>query len=512
MEEALGDFQEIDAREVTKTQHEEWEEFLTGDQRQDKFLWKNPAENKDHWDAKNKVVFNIADQVLKALSYLYVGGVSRQVGDPDLEHEPADEVFKHIWRRNSMDYLMRDAMYWTRLFGRTAIEIRWQGPSLVRYLLRMPYQLDVLQNPDDPEAVDAVRICVNKKYVDDGKDAQRPVYRYHVWTRADTKHVDFAIVEDDAAVEDSQKRLPLTDLPVVFPASRLPHGEFWIDGLGVGLIWQNRVINKLNTELGHMALMLHGQPVAKNCDIKFLGPDTIAQIRSTNDGTGEGEADFDIVNPNSQLNLFVDVIHEFLEELAVSYSLPREYLTKLKSSAESGVAIMAKRLALRDDRQEQESIWRAAEEDLFRKSLEVARAHGDNAAEDLVGWGTMGEAASPIAMGQIDPQIPFSIRFPEHKEALAAQDQVLDEKHRLDIGVSTPLDILRERQPELTQKQAEAKLAAAQQEKQARFQAAQDQARQGFLQQENAKPNPFQKAGDEDEEGEEEEEQQPPGK
>lgn len=524
---ALRDFQETDiSLDIDKQHWEYWEEFLTEDQTTSTFLKKNPGENEDHWDAKQKITFNVADQVLRALSYVYVGKVLRRAGDPDNEQEPVDKLFQSIWKRNRMDFFMHQVCYWTRCFGRTAVELRWIAPSTVRYILRMPYQIDVLQNKDDPEAVDAVKICVNKQWIDEteSKGHGHYVYRYHIWTRADEETVEFAITERDAAsseedleeLEDGKriKRLKLDDLPFVFPSSRLPIGLFWTHGIGEALYNQNKVLNKLNTELGHMMMFLHGQPVATNCEVHAVGPDSIVQIGNPSQ-MGGGEApdnvSFDIVNPNTQLNVFVEALRELYEQLALSYSLPRDYFTKVQSSAESGVAIMAKRLALRDDRHEQEAIWRAVEDEIFRKTILLGQAHDDTKADEAINWGADGEDVPPIALGSIDPQTPFEIHFPQWKEQTTGQDRVLDEKHRLEIGVATPLDILRERHPELTQAQAQKRLQKAQEAKQERIQGMQGAARDGFLQDLKAKDaeNPIAQLAAEREKREQEQAQEP---
>ena len=110
----------------------------------------------------------------------------------------------------------------------------------------------------------------------------------------------------------------------------------------------------------------------------------------------------------------------------------------------SGISLMIKDLERTEDYQDDLALWKMYEEDLYRVERLIASSFGVS----------------------LPPQSGFGLDFKEPEYPKTVQDQILWDKHRLELNLIDETELLLEYNNDLTQEQAELIIASNKQRNQ----------------------------------------------
>ena len=364
---------------------------------------------------------NITRKFINKMSRIYTIGATRNAGDKyDGLSVLKPARMKHIERM-------------TRLVGTIATRVLWNegGSSPIDnvspYFDYRPIYFFHVFFGDDPFIPSAISYPMLQP-VEDASQVQKLHYAY--WDAERYVHMD----EDGNILDEIPHNYGV--LPFVFTHRENQTDSFYVEGAN-DLINANEHCNIALTEMQlGLRFQMFGQPVMTGAEMgnnQRTGSDVTLELP-------EG-ANYQIVAPQGNVTEVIDNVKFLIELVAQNNHLWVQWAEQ-GGEVPSGVSMMIKDLERTEDYQDDLALWRMYEEDFYRVERQIARSFGVNL---------------PSEMG---------IDFKEPEYPKTTQDQILWDKHRLELNLIDEIGLLMEYNQDLTLEQAELTIASNKQRNQ----------------------------------------------
>lgn len=364
---------------------------------------------------------NLTRKIINQLAMVYLEDARRSVGDGN---ERDAEIFHEIERTCWHGAKMKLANRYAKLLGVVMLRPVWRNGSMDLDVVT-PDILDV-QVGDTPEDLQAVMVT---HYPDSGKQDEMT---YSLWTAGEFKRLDYR--GQVIATEPN----PYGVIPFVPVWNRVPTDSFWIPG-GDDLVALQEAFNEKLTDLLYVLRMQGfgvGYVKGMRGELTSVDPGTFFNLPA------DGEMGFAKTNaPVADTLAALDFI---LKQAAVSNGLPAASLTTDPTN-ESGAARIAGNRELEEMRRDDCELFRAYERRLFRLMRTVWNAHNPGR--------------------KISEKADLVVDFFDVKPSIAPDKQADQWERLLEMGVISPVDIIMERNPDLSREEAKARLIEIQDEK-----------------------------------------------
>lgn len=314
-----------------------------------------------------------------------------------------------IYRALNADVVLKRASRLTKLLKTTALQVQWKGngPALA---VITPNILDVVA--DDPE--NPTRIIVTHTGAK-ATDTEYSDWTATSYTRRDHRGHPIRVPGNPGRVN------PYGVLPFVPLFDTLPDDEFFLPG-GDDLITTQEAINIALANLWRsVELQAHGQAWATGLpagEALNVGPDRAITLPEN--------GRFGYATPNAPIRDMLEAIQFAMRQLAATNDLSADVFD-LDRSSESGAAKHVEQIDLREARQDDIALWRTYEARLWEVLKVVVNTHAP---------GTIPEGAT------------LAVDFAEMQENLSETERLTNARTKVDLGVWSPVDVLRSENPD----------------------------------------------------------------
>ena len=358
---------------------------------------------------------NITRRFINKMSRIYTIGANRNVNDKydDLTIMKSTRM-KHIERM-------------TRLCGTIATRVVWnEGDNSPYYDYRPIYFFHVFFD-DDPFVPTAITYPILQP-VEDSSKVEKLHYAY--WDAEKYISMD----EDGNVIAEIPHSYGV--LPFVFTHRENQTDSFYVEGAN-DIINANEHINIAMTEMQlGLRFQMFGQPVMSGAEMgnnQRTGSDVTLELP-------EG-ATYQIVAPQGNVNEVIENV-KFLVELVAQNNHLWVQWSEQGGEVPSGISLMIKDLERTEDYQDDLALWKMYEEDLYRVERQIASSFGVSLPSEL------------------------GLDFKEPEYPKTVQDQILWDKHRLELNLINEVGLLMEYNNDLTDEQAELIIAGNKQRNQ----------------------------------------------
>ena len=356
---------------------------------------------------------NITRKFINKMSRIYTIGANRNAGDKYEELTILKSArMKHVERM-------------TRLVGTIATRVVWnEGDAqmgIAPYIDYRPIYFFHVFFHDDPFVPTAISYPILQP-VEDSSKVEKLHYAY--WDAE--KYIS---MDEDGNVIDE---IPHTYgvLPFVFTHRENQTDSFYVEGAN-DIINANEHVNIAMTEMQlGLRFQMFGQPVMVGAEMgnnQRTGSDVTLELP-------EGST-YDIVSPQGNVEGVIENI-KFLVELVAQNNHLWVQWSEQGGEVPSGISLMIKDLERTEDYQDDLALWRMYEEDFYRVERKIASSFG---------------VSLPTELG-------LDFKEPEYPKTV--QDQILWDKHRLEMNLVNEVGLLMEYNQDLTQEQAELTIAS----------------------------------------------------
>lgn len=367
------------------------------------------------------VLVNIVKKVVKNLATVYLQDAARQV---DGSKRDAD-IYSSIEDSAALPIKMKLANRYSKLLGTILLRPVWRNGKMDLDVLT-PDILDVITG-DCPEDLQAVLVTI---FDDSGKANE---IQYSLWTPQDVQRLDYR-----GHVISSEPN-PYGALPFIPVFSQPPTSDFWLPGANDLIVVQD-AINKRLTDLFY-TLHFQGSAVAyikgSKDNKRFSQPHSTVDI-----GPGSvlflpenGEVGF--ASPDAPTDSSLAAVEFLMKQAAVTNGLSAAAMS-LTPTQESGISKLVGNAELEEQRRDDIALFARYEEQLFQIFRTVWNAHNP------------GQEMSSSASLRVD--------FYDPKPTVTATEQIKEWSGLMELGLMSPVDVLIERNPDLTRDMAKAKL------------------------------------------------------
>ena len=219
-------------------------------------------------------------------------------------------------------------------------------------------------------------------------------------------------------------------LPFVFTHRENQTDSFYVEGAN-DIINANEHVNIAMTEMQlGLRFQMFGQPVMTGAEMgnnQRTGSDVTLELP-------EG-ATYDIVAPQGSVEGVIDNV-KFLVELVAQNNHLWVQWAEQGGEVPSGISMRIKDLERTEDYYDDLALWKMYEEDFYRVERRIASSFGVSLPDDL------------------------NLDFEEPEYPKTGQDQILWDKHRLEMNLIDEVGLLLEYNNDLTQEQAELRIAS----------------------------------------------------
>ena len=357
---------------------------------------------------------NITRKLINKMSRIYTIGANRNVND---RYESLTTLkstrMKHIERM-------------TRLCGTIATRVVWNEGETPYYDYRPVYFFHVFFD-DDPFVPSAITYPILQP-VEDTSKVQKLHYAY--WDAEKYVSMD----EDGAIIAEIPHNYGV--LPFIFTHRENQTDSFYVEGAN-DIINANEHINIAMTEMQlGLRFQMFGQPVMVGAEMgnnQRTGSDVTLELP-------EGST-YDIVAPQGNVAEVIENI-KFLVELVAQNNHLWVQWSEQGGEVPSGISMMIKDLERTEDYQDDLALWKMYEEEFYRVERQIASSFGVSLPADL------------------------GLDFKEPEYPKTVQDQILWDKHRLEMNLIDEVSLLMEYNQDLTIEQAELTIASNKQRNQ----------------------------------------------
>jgi len=357
---------------------------------------------------------NITRKFINKMSRIYTIGANRNVNNKYDELTVLKSArMKHVERM-------------TRLCGTIATRVVWNEGETPYFDYRPIYFFHVFFD-DDPFVPSAITYPILQPVRDTSKVGEM---EYAYWDKDKYVHMD----ENGNILNEIPH--DYGTLPFVFTHRENQTDDFYVEGAN-DLINTNEHINIAMTEMQlGLRFQMFGQPV-------MVGAEMGNKQRTGSDVTLElpEGATYDIVAPQGSVEGVIENI-KFLVELVAQNNHLWVSWAEQGGEVPSGVSMMIKDLERTEDYQDDLALWKMYEEDFYRVEKSIASSFNVTLPEDL------------------------GLDFKEPEYPKTVQDQILWDKHRLELNLIGEVELLMEYNNDLTQEQAELTIASNKQRNQ----------------------------------------------
>jgi hypothetical protein len=322
-----------------------------------------------------------------------------------------------FYRASNADVVLKRASRLTKLLKSCALQVGYKDGAPTLNIIT-PNILDVIA--DDPS--NPTEYLITHK----ASKAQHVTYSH--WTPSTYQRLDYRgqplpISSNPDGVN------PYGILPFIPLHDTLPDDQFFIPG-GDDLIEGQEAINVALTNLWQsVELQAHGQPwVTGAAGSKPLelgitggpafGPDRMIYLPEN------GRMGY--AAPNSPIKDILEAIQFSARMLTATNDLSADVLD-LDRRSESGAAKHVEQIDLREARQDDIALWRTYEARLFNVLRTVINTHQPGAIPDSA---------------------KVSVDFAEMQESLSETERLINARTKFDLGVWSPVDVLRSENPD----------------------------------------------------------------
>ena len=351
---------------------------------------------------------NICRRFINKMSRIYTIGATRNAGD----------------KYNSLTILksarMKHIERMTRLCGTIATRVVWSEGETPYFDYRPIYFFHVFFD-DDPFVPSAITYPMLQP-VEDSSKVERLHYAY--WDAEKYVSMD----EDGNVIAEIPHNYKT--LPFVFSHRENQTDSFYVEGAN-DIINANEHINIAMTEMQlGLRFQMFGQPVMVGAEMgnkQRTGSDVTLELP-------EGST-YDIVAPQGSVEGVIENIKFLVELVAQNNHL---WVTWAEQGGEvpSGISMMIKDLERTEDYQDDLDLWRMYEKEFYRVEQKIASSNGVSLTDDL------------------------GLDFKEPEYPKTVQDQILWDKHRLEMNLVNEVGLLMEYNQDLTLEQAELTIAS----------------------------------------------------
>lgn len=438
---------------ATITEREFWSTLLgwaEGDQVD--FVPPLHGESDQHWLEKPRYAPNLVGAAVRKLSYLYNIEPNRTMLAGETEQKWASEK---IWNFDcGLSAVLDEAMDSVRLTAMSmaygfyvpdqtvsTFATSWRNVETnsdedgIAFLEVTRDHFVHLADRDDARKVDSILVFVQTQIRDSGRDDKtHAVEVFHYWddqffavlehrtsSGAVSGSWQIMLLDGQEFAEHGYGVAPFVPLTTKVTSTRIPN---WGLG-GRDLIPNAEALSRLWTEMIHSALLSRGQPWVKG-EVEgplFLAPDGWLHL------AGDANSAAGILTPGANLNGILSVLVAAMDAFALSLGVPSDTFKLSRREVQSGIAILAERAELQDDRKK---ISRAAlkwERDLHRLAAKIYNA-----------------SRGTTFIGKVD------VQFREAAPVLTSEQNLAKATALFDRGLADDEDIIREVNPDLSEK------------------------------------------------------------
>ena len=354
------------------------------------------------------VEVNITRRFINKMSRIYTIGANRNVNDQYTALTVMkDARMKHIERM-------------TRLCGTIATRVLWVDGDESSFDYRPIYFFHVFFD-DDPFMPSAITYPILQP-VEDASMPGKMEYAY--WDAEKYVHMD----ENGSIIDEIPHSYGV--LPFVFTHRENQTDSFYVEGAN-DIINANEHINIAMTEMQlGLRFQMFGQPVMVGAEMgnkQRTGSDVTLELP-------EGSS-YDIVAPKGNVEGVIENI-KFLVELVAQNNHLWVQWSEQGGEVPSGISLMIKDLERTEDYQDDLALWKMYEEDIYNVERQIASSFG---------------VSLPAELG-------LDFKEPEYPKTV--QDQILWDKHRLELNLIDEVNLLKEYNNDLTNEQAELIIAS----------------------------------------------------
>jgi hypothetical protein len=322
-----------------------------------------------------------------------------------IDQEAGDRIYKAL----NADVILKRASRLTKLLKTCALQVAWDGTGPALRIVT-PNILDaVAADPERPE-----RILVTHRA------AREQDVTYSDWTAANYVRRDYRGAA--IAVPGNPGRVnPYGALPFVPLFDRHPDDAFFLPG-GEDLIEAQEAVNVALSNLWRaVELQAHGQAWATGIpagEAVRVGPETAVTLPV--------DGKFGFAAPNAPIAEILAAIEFVMRQVAATNDLSADVFD-LDRSSESGAAKHVEQIDLKEARLDDIALWRTYEARLWELIKLVVNVH---------------------APGTIPTAATMSVDFAELQENVSERERLEAARSRLDMGVWSPVDVLRAENPD----------------------------------------------------------------
>ena len=357
---------------------------------------------------------NITRKFINKMSRIYTIGATRNVNDKYDELTGLKNArMKHIERM-------------TRLCGTVATRVVMVDSDTPYFDYRPVYFFHAGFG-DDPFVPKSISYPVLQP-VEDTSKVEKLQYAY--WDKE-----KYILMDEDGFVLDE---IPHNYgvLPFIFTHRENQTDSFYVEGAN-DIVNANEHVNIAMTEMQlGLRFQMFGQPVMTGAEMgnkQRTGSDVTLELP-------EGST-YEIVAPQGNVEGVIENV-KFLVELVAQNNHLWVQWSEQGGEVPSGISLMIKDLERTEDYQDDLELWRMYEDDLYIVERQIAASFGVSLPKDL------------------------GLDFKEPEYPKTVQDQILWDKHRLELNLVNETELLMEYNNDLTQEQAELTIASNKQRNQ----------------------------------------------
>ncbi len=372
----------------------------------------------------NPVSINIVRKVIRALAVVYLQDAVRRVAGTEQDKK----IYSTIEDSASLPVRMKLTNRYARLLGSILLRPVWRNGQMDLDILTGDI-LDVFCG-DSPEDLQAVMITF---FGDSGKQSE---IQYSLWTPETVQRLDYRF---NVVAEEPN---PYGILPFVPAFSGVPTTDFWLPGANDLLMVQD-AINERLTDLWHtLRFQSFGVGYIKGAKTPGNRPGQGASTTDIEFGPGstvilptDGEIGF--ASPNAPVQDSLEAIDRLMKWAAITNGLPAASMS-LEPTEQSGISRIVGNAELEEQRRDDIAQFARVEQQLFQVFRVVWNTHNPTR--------------------QMSPAASLLVDFFDPKPVVTATEQIKEWVGLLELGLISPVDILIERNPDLSRDDAKAEL------------------------------------------------------
>lgn len=353
---------------------------------------------------------NIFKQIINSVSKVYAYGVDRTM----------DDSVYDIYDELRVSKTMSQANKYLNAFNDVLVQVSWdEMTQMPKLLLRLPHKTDVEYEDGEVKSV--------KYYV---KSYKSGLERWAYWDKESHYYIDMNKGEGTIVpVEGNEEMVnPFGELPFVFMHNGWRDENFWDVYTGDDLVNGTLDVSIHITFLNHIIKsQSFKQLVGKGDNIsglngQVLDPLSILTLSGQN-------TEVSVLDMQSNYEQLWNVINEMSNSLAINYGIaPSQF--RMTGQVSSGFALQMENLKLDKFIREQQNDFKYYEKELFYMMQMVSEYYGKPITGDI------------------------SIDFAEPTYPIDAQTQLTRDKDSIDLGLTSPAEILQRENPDLTDAEA----------------------------------------------------------